>query len=110
MRTTYRNTVFRSRLESLWARFFDEWRLSWQYEPETFREGKFSYTPDFRVGGVAWVEVKGKTIPMNKSIRLCPRPLIVLCGPPTEHTALLILESQLIPYPTWGMAYRGIYT
>lgn len=109
MKTTYNNIIFKSRLETLWARHFDEWGLSWSYEPETFRDGRYSYTPDYRVDRRVWVEVKGRTIPMNRSIRLCPRPLIVLCGPPTQHTAILVLDTQLIPYPSWGMAYRGLF-
>ena len=103
MRTQYNNIVFRSHLESLWARFFDRERLTWLYEPETFREGIYSYTPDFKVSNYIWVEVKGKTIPLNNSLRLCPRPLIVLCGSPSVHFAILVTD-RIVQLPYWEAA------
>lgn len=107
MQTTYNSITFRSRLEASWACFFDRARLRWEYEPQTFREGRFSYTPDFRVGGRAWVEVKGKTIPMNRSLRLCPRPLIVLFGNPSLHHAVLVTD-RLVPLPSFDAAWRDL--
>lgn len=64
MRTTSRLTVFtlsdgstittRSALETRWAIFFNELRLTWEYEPDYFS----SYLPDFKVDGLGYVEIK----------------------------------------------------
>lgn len=111
MKSTYKDIVFRSRLESAWARYFDSKQLPWLYEPQTFREGRFSYTPDFRIDQAGssslWVEVKGRTIPMNRSLRLCPRPLIVLFGTPAHHYAILITESA-VRHPYWEAALLAL--
>lgn len=100
---TYNNIAFRSSLEVAWARFFDGERMAWHYEPTTFREGKYSYTPDFQLEH-AWIEVKGTAIPVNPSLRLCPRPLIVLFGSPRSHWAALI-TNRLVRYPYFEAAY-----
>lgn len=48
--TTYRGTTFRSRLEARHAIFYDELRIAWEYEAETFtRRSLGNYTPDFRI-------------------------------------------------------------
>ncbi len=63
MRTKHRsatiyNTTTRSRLEARWAIFFRELNLKWIYEPIALRGGVRSYTPDFRVQGFGYIEIK----------------------------------------------------
>lgn len=55
--TTYRDRLFRSRLEAKWASFFDELGWSWEYEPEAIG----GWMPDFLLRGPVrsiYVEVK----------------------------------------------------
>lgn len=49
IQTRYKGYLFRSRLESRWAVYFDLLGLTWQYEPEGFRMGSVCYLPDFAV-------------------------------------------------------------
>ena len=52
--TTYRETVFRSRLEARWAAFFDEMGWQWLYEPLELD----NYVPDFMLLGARKVVVE----------------------------------------------------
>jgi hypothetical protein len=57
--TTYRNVIFRSRLEARMAAFFDVVGIVWQYEPDVFRLASgANYIPDFYLKGIGHVEVK----------------------------------------------------
>lgn len=103
----YKNFLLRSQLEYDWARSFDDDKLKWVHEPKTFRNGRYSYTPDFLIDDYIWVEVKGDVIPINQSIALCPRPLIILLGPPKAHTAILV-SHRLLRCSSWDAAYRRI--
>ena len=61
--TRYKGYRFRSRLEALWAVFFDAAGLQWRYEPEGFETPFGRYLPDFFLPDVReglWVEVKGQ--------------------------------------------------
>ena len=49
----------RSSWEANVARVLAALRLAYEYEPVTFRMGDIHYTPDFRVEGRYWIEVKG---------------------------------------------------
>lgn len=101
---TYKGITLRSQLEYDWARFFESERLSWVYEPETFREGVYSYTPDFLVEGRIYVETKGEGIRLNASLRLCPDPLIICYGPPRVHFAFLRVGGRLFSCASWDFA------
>jgi hypothetical protein len=66
--TTYRGTVFRSRLEARWAVFFDRLGVRWEYEAEGFELPDGPYLPDFLLPDVdssayggrgVWLELKG---------------------------------------------------
>jgi hypothetical protein len=61
IRTVYRNTTFRSRLEADWASSLDAMRVPWIYEPEGYELSDGSwYLPDFFLPTAkAWLEVKG---------------------------------------------------
>lgn len=86
---------------------FDLDHLPWEYEPKVFREGRFSYTPDFLIRGFLWVEVKGDGVAMNPSLRLCPRPLIILAGSPRVHMAVLVTD-RLLRCASWEAAYARV--
>jgi hypothetical protein len=45
--TKYSGVIFRSKMESLFARWCDEYRQKWIYEPEGLTNGKDCYLPDF---------------------------------------------------------------
>ena len=47
--TTYNGTEFASKLEADWARFFDNFQIPWQYEPEAVYVGDTFIYPDFRL-------------------------------------------------------------
>ena len=58
----YDGTTYRSKLESRWARFFDEHGVLFEYEPEGLLLGDSIYRPDFYLYECATVfEVKGIT-------------------------------------------------
>ena len=73
--TEYKGYRFRSRLEAIWAVFFDACGVKWEYEPEGFDLGDgLYYLPDFllhdvylnhggdgtaRYFGDLWIEIKG---------------------------------------------------
>ena len=58
--TSYHGITFRSKLESLWAVFFDAHKIKWQYEPESVTLPSGEYIPDFWLPELEmWVEVKG---------------------------------------------------
>lgn len=103
----YKDFFLRSQLEYDWARAFDSDGLKWTYETEIFRDGRRSYKPDFLIEDYVRVEVKGDGVPMNPSIYLCPRPLIILLGPPRVHTAILV-SHRLLRCSSWDAAYRRI--
>jgi hypothetical protein len=69
----YSGIVFRSKLEADWAATLDEWRIPWQYEPETIiLPSGATYIPDFWLPdhGI-WLEVKGTGVPrIEKAIDL----------------------------------------
>lgn len=58
VRTRYNETLFRSRLESLWARWLDWNLIAWSYEPIRVALGNRSYLPDFYLRGFGYAEVK----------------------------------------------------
>lgn len=53
--TRYNGVLFRSYLESEWARHFDNIGVKWVYEPEVKRLGFSSYLPDFEIE-IDWSE------------------------------------------------------
>lgn len=69
----YAGTVFRSKLEADWAATLDDWRIAWQYEPETISlPSGVTYIPDFWLPdhGI-WLEVKGTGVPrIEKAVEL----------------------------------------
>ncbi len=71
--TIYKGIQFRSRLEARWAKFFDEFGMSWQYEPYVFQidlgdNCYEQYTPDFLIAGQEfhYVEVRGDQERMDR--------------------------------------------
>lgn len=58
--THYKGHRFRSRLEARWAVFFDHLGIRWTYEPQGYETSAGPYLPDFWVGNLGWIEVKGR--------------------------------------------------
>ena len=59
--TLYNNIMFRSRLEARWAIFWDNLKVSYEYEPKKFDFGEMRYIPDFWLPEQQkWVEIKGQ--------------------------------------------------
>jgi hypothetical protein len=52
--TEYNGNIFRSRLESRWAKFFDLFNIPYEYEQEGFQDGDKQYLPDFYLP-TAWL-------------------------------------------------------
>lgn len=64
IRTRYGGTLFRSKLEADWARFFDKIICPWHYEAEGRYYGDTFYLPDFFLAkSRQYVEVKGEWHP-----------------------------------------------
>lgn len=61
IRTLYRGTFFRSKLEADWARCLDALRIKWDYEPYGLYCGDVFVFPDFWLPDAKqWFEVKAK--------------------------------------------------
>lgn len=59
-KTEYNGIIFRSKLESRFAKCLDNLGYTWSYEPARFILDLGSYTPDFYVDDLdCWFEVKG---------------------------------------------------
>lgn len=87
--TEYRGIMFRSALESAWARTLDHYGITdWQFEPETVRlESGQRYVPDLWIEGLrTWIEVKGPHMQRADKARAFAREqgpsVIVLLGFP----------------------------
>lgn len=82
----HRGVPMRSLGEVVWARWFDDHDLAWEYEPVKFRK---HYTPDFGLHDRAlFVEVKSKPFASLNKFHLCDKPLLVVLGRP-EHADVL---------------------
>jgi hypothetical protein len=76
---------FRSSLESEWANWFTGHDIPWEYEPVKFKR---RYTPDFRIYGTVYIEVKGIGLSPNSGIYLVGEagfPLLMLYGSPKSY-------------------------
>lgn len=94
IKTTYRNVVFRSRLEARWAVYFDEIGIEWEYEKEGYNLPSIGYyLPDFFLPQVEmWAEVKPQVfteIELRKCIALhrgTGFECLLLDGPPAARS------------------------
>lgn len=55
----YNGTDFRSRWEAWYAKHLDSQNIKWEYETYRFNTPEGTYTPDFFVQGIGFVEIKG---------------------------------------------------
>lgn len=91
--TEYRGTLFRSALESAWARTLDYYGITdWQFEPETVRLGSGQgYQPDLYVEQLrTWIEVKGPHMHRTDKAREFareqgPAVIVLLCFPAVQR-------------------------
>ena len=59
-KSKYKNILFRSSYEVLFAKWLDNNNIKWQYESKTFNLGDSTYTPDFYlIEFNLYIEVKG---------------------------------------------------
>lgn len=72
LRTEYRGTIYRSRLEARWAVFLDALDVPHLYEPEAFDLGDgTAYLCDFKLpASRIWIEIK-PTLPSPEEIEKC---------------------------------------
>ena len=58
--TIYKEIKFRSMLEANYAKYLDDNKIKWEYEPTTFNLGNCTYTPDFFLSDSGeYIETKG---------------------------------------------------
>lgn len=123
--TFYNGHTFRSRLEAIWAVFFDTLGVEYQYEPEKFNLGNgIWYIPDFWLPRRdIWIEIKGP-IPNETEIEKARRlrevtnkTVFILCGSPQlqvshgelEITSVGVYEFDSMGYRRWGSIDRDIF-
>lgn len=58
-REKYKNIWMKSSWEVKYARWLDKQNIKWLYEPKTFDLGNTTYTPDFKLKGRKYIEIKG---------------------------------------------------
>lgn len=94
--TIYRGIRFRSRLEAVWAVFFDLLGWRWVYEAQGYQDlfGEMRYLPDFLLADFnVYVEIKplGARLDDQRTLWLAHngnRPVLTLFGVPgSEHQA-----------------------
>lgn len=107
--TTYNGRIYRSRLESEWARFFDERGIRFAYEEESFDLGGVRYLPDFWLPDVRTVvEVKG--LLDDASFEKVHRLSLALWdqGDPGGDTTAPLLVLGYSPVPTVQVVVAGL--
>ena len=87
--TTYKGTVFRSRLEARWACFMDLIGLRWEYEPLDLN----GWTPDFRVE-------------IRTGHSGCPDPRVLLAEVKPYHSIREFEGHPCMQYP-YGQSWQG---
>ena len=117
--TEYNKIVFRSRLESRWAKFFDIFSIPYEYESEGFQEGDKMYLPDFYLPTTylrrdyehrgVYLEIKPEgydTKPDHYKWDVMKGKNFIICfgNPPpgNNHNSELCLEH----YPSWDNDMR----
>jgi hypothetical protein len=93
--TIYAGKVFRSQLESQWARYFEGIGLAWEYEPRIFHLPTGPYIPDFCIGTKEsgpheWVEVKPDGFGSLLHNQKAKEKIAGLCEATRERVHLLI--------------------
>jgi hypothetical protein len=89
--TEYGGIPYRSRLEALWAQFFDENEIRHKYEFQKVDLVIDKYTPDFWLSDFrVWVEIKPfrQDRPHSKCYRLAietGHPVLLIQGKPEQH-------------------------
>lgn len=100
--TVYAGKRFRSRLEAKWAFFFDQLRITWEYEPDGFQlQDGTRYLPDFylpKFSRGVYVEIKPEGDPFLKARKFAleaPRP-IWLCDGDPRWRAWAVLHRETL--------------
>lgn len=111
MLLSYKGYNLKSKTEFYWARFFEQQRLPWEYEPVAFRLGRTSYTPDFALNNRAFfVEIKVWGANVENKIHLCDSPLLIIFGSPARHyIRFKPARSTVIErghFLHWNLAYQ----
>lgn len=103
--TTYRTVRMRSRLEALWARYFDEQGWRWEYEPGCFADETGQYLPDFLIGGETsvYVEIKPRFVSEEWLDGVLSRLAIIWSSDPDAHLRLLV-GAPLQGFMVWDGA------
>lgn len=95
IRTIYQGVQFDSKLESIWARFYDLLKMPWQYEKEKIELAPdLRYIPDFWLSQLRlWHETKG-TIVNDKAGLLMLRKCRLLASL-TNYPAILTFDTPI---------------
>lgn len=79
----YQGYTLKSRHEFAWAQYFEAEGFDWEYEPETFKGDGRRYTPDFRLAGAIFIEIKAdRARNLDNHFDLCNKPLLLIFGEP----------------------------
>jgi hypothetical protein len=110
-KTTYKGITFRSKLEVVWAMFFDNLGWDWQYEPTFFKLPSGNYLPDFYFPDIhVYAEAKPNDFVYLERLKciqlselLVEVPILQLIGEPQPNPIKSILNGgnghNLIPVP-----------
>lgn len=93
-RTFYGGTWFDSNLEARTAESLDALGISWEFHADCFRDRRFpygQYTPDFKLGGGAYVEVAGV---FDDRHRRNVRTLCEILGSPADNPLVMVVDGN----------------
>jgi len=119
--TVYKGIKFRSRLEVMWAVFFDELGYNWKYEYKSYKLPSGWYLPDFYFPSLkVFAEVKPNKLTsferlkcIELSMMFIDVPILLLVGVPTLSTIKTIMNGadshELVPMPVCNKYYPFFY-
>lgn len=101
-KTEYNGIIFRSKLETEWAKFFDTWGLKWEYEPENYRIDGVYYQPDFVITNMNYFF---QNEDKNLELRPLDAPVVIEVKPAID----LPRNERVKLYKYWGSVQTDLY-
>lgn len=100
-RIQYKEYTFRSLHELAWAKYLDARGLAWEYvkfrDPNAPPGLGYSYTPDFRVEQIVFLEIKASFAQHINRLHFCTKPLLFIVGLPVRPTIRLVERGAIMP-------------